>query len=213
MIFARLHLALAGALIAAGATGLHAGTGGFGGDGGIAMDSESGYHDLYRWGEYDSLIRFLAPRLDADSIVSLPAAGTRSDSLEQAKANLCLGVGWWAIERKPASLRAFTRAAQLDPGLRLDPLYSTREMAAEYETLLSEVERSRAPAEPPSPMPARSAAGKDAVPALGRKSASGWLLWTGALAATGAVAGAYYIVNGKSKPDETVITIKPARPE
>lgn len=168
--------------------------------------------DLFRWGEYDSLILILEPaRSGADSVRSSGLA-TRQDSAGEAMARMYLGVSYWAKGRQEEGARAFGIANRLDSSLRLDPLYTTPEMALRFSQIAAAARRpdSGAPRSPVVPTAASEGADLPARPGTGKPGRRrAW--WTGAAAAvtaTGAVAG-YYLVRSGRKPREVTHTIDP----
>lgn len=160
-----------------------------------ADELSPGIGDLYRWGEFDSLIRYLEPWLATRSV----GADAREDTLAMAQANLYLGVAYWASGKGELGDQAFRRACRLDSTLRMETLYATPEITARFERISSEVRASR-PARPgassasrpglppappgPSPGPRRKGdSGRDA----------GWKVRVlGGLAAAALAAGAGY---------------------
>lgn len=180
---------------------------------GAVVDEKASLAELFTWGEYDSLIRILEPRMVAvdGKPVERPLA-TRADSLEEARASLYLGVAYWATGRSEQGSRSFSLAARLDEDLRLDPLYATPEMAARFEQI-AEAERNRAA---PSPAPvAASTAPPGPGRAEPRSRTRGALraVWTGAAfaGAAGVVAGAYILVRSLDKPKEIVTVVDPEK--
>lgn len=165
------------------------------------LPAPADYEELYRWGEYDSLIRLLEPRLLAapgDSSRNIPDA----ERSRAASAHLALGVAYWAGGREAEASLAFAHALRLDPDQRLDPLYSTPDMVLRLESLAEE-ERTRSVT---APAPVSRAGPLE--PKLGRKGPSGWLLWTGAAVATGLAGwGAYYFAADRPRRDSVHLHI------
>lgn len=161
--------------------------------------SRAGFEDLFKWGDYDSLIRVLEPWVAS----GLPSSPSRADSTERGRANLYLGVAYWASGRQELGVQAFTRAARLDSTLRLDPLYSTPEMEARFSAVL-EAER--------NPPPDRGLGGSPGALEPAPPSNLGWLWWTGAVVVAGAAGGTWWYLQSQEKPDDVVITIDPDKP-
>jgi hypothetical protein len=184
---------------------------------GPARADESGAtpEELFQWGEYDSLIRTLEPVL-----ASLSAgASARGDSLELAKANLWLGVAYWATGKRDLAEQAFVRGCRLDPGLVLDRLYATPEIFARFDSISARERQERLAAsaaaialpEGTSPAQARNPSAPKPTPADARPwHKRGWAL--GALTAAGlAAGGAYYYV--ATRKDDVVINVSPGKPD
>lgn len=179
----------------------------------ILADTRPSLEELFQWGEYDSLIHALEPqRTAADGETALRGLASRSDSAEEAKARLYLGVAYWATGRREEGTRAFAVASRLNPDLSLDPYYATPEIAARYEQIADAVRRS-APAARSAPgrpregdLPPREAA----LPAA-PKASRAWIWWTGAaaLAAAGAAAGTYVLMRLDEDPKTTTTIIDP----
>src|SRR5688500_16131633 len=99
-----------------------------------ARAESASLEELFKWGEYDSLIHILEP-LRASGPGGIGNLATRAASAEEAMALTYLGVAYWAKGRTEAGSRAFLQATGFDRSLRLDPLYSTPDMAAHFERL------------------------------------------------------------------------------
>jgi len=173
--------------------------------------------ELFQWGEYDSLIRSLEPVL-----ASLSAGATaRGDSVELAKANLWLGVAYWATEKRTLAEQAFRRACRLDRGLVLDRLYATPEIVERFESISIDERKERqdsalaaldalgVSAGPSSPE-GGAPPGAKPEPAVKPWRKRGWAL--GALTAVGLAAGGtlYYVANRK---DDDIIIVDPVKSE
>lgn len=188
-------------------SGMLAGMPGECGEGRIACE------DLFKWGEYDSLISVLEPlRADGRGDSILGALASREDSLEEARARMYLGVAYWAKGRPDAGVEAFQVATRLDPTLRLDPLYATPEMAARFEQLADPggAKPETAP-QAPAPGPAREDGDREPRPRRAGKADWTRLAVAAAAGATvvGGAVGAYYLVQYLQRPRETIIPIDP----
>jgi hypothetical protein len=175
---------------------------------GIRASEPASVEELFKWGEYDSLIQVLEPGRPAVHAGSASLA-TRADSAEEARARLYLGVAYWAKGRTEAGSRAFLQATRLDPDLRLDPLYATPEMAAHFERLAEVSQRLQSAALPaPAPAPA-DGDGKPRKP--GRGGASPWWKWGGAagLAVAGTLTAVYFATRSAEPPKERITVIDP----
>lgn len=169
--------------------------------------------ELFKWGEYDSLIQALEPsRTAAEGEASLRGLSSRSDSSEEARARLYLGVAYWATGRREEGTRAFAMATRLDSGLGLDAYYATPEIAARYEQIAEAVRRSAPTARGPQErgFGERSQAPGIALQAAPPRSRA-WIWWTGAAtaAAAGAAAGTYIFMRLNEAPKETITIIDP----
>lgn len=169
-----------------------------------AEDIVPSLEDLYQWGEYDSLIRYLEPWLAARS----DGADARADSVELARANLFLGVAYWVTDKKSLGEQAFVRACRLDAGLRMDQLYSTPEIMSRFEAIAAGERRARE-----SQIEAERARRLEMERRLqDRRKATLWKRWTlGALGTAGLVVGggyAYYALADR-KRKVTEIPIAP----
>lgn len=137
--------------------------------------------DLFKWGEYDSLVRVLEPSLESTG------AG---DSAEMARSNLLLGVAYFATGRPDQAEHAFVQACRLDARVQLETFYVTREIADRFEAVAAREKARRAAS---APRPGRPAA-----------KTKGW--WLGGAAAAAALGGAYLILTLEPpKPSVTQI--------
>jgi hypothetical protein len=179
-----------------------------GGASGIRAAESASLEELFKWGEYDSLIHVLEPpRSSAQEDSILGHLATRADSVEEAKARMYLGVAYWAKGRTEAGSRTFLQATRLDRGLRLDPLYATTEMAAHFERLAEAGQKILIPAVPQGPPPP---GGK--TPERRKAAPRRWLVWSGVAGA--AVAGTFtgiYFLNRSQRPNEITTVIDPDR--
>jgi hypothetical protein len=172
-----------------------------------AADSLPSLEDLYQWGEYDSLIRYLEPWLAARS----DGADARADSVELARANLFLGVAYWVTDKKSLGEQAFVRACRLDAGLRMDQMYSTPEILSRFEAIAAGERRVRE-----NQVEAERARRVESDRRLqDRRKAALWKRWTlGALGTAGLVVGsgyAYYALVER-KPKVREIPVSPSQP-
>jgi hypothetical protein len=174
--------------------------------------------ELFKWGEYDSLVRALEPGVSRPGYAS--SAPTRSDSLERARALLYLGVAYAATGRTAAADSAFACAFGLDTSLALDRFYVTPAIAARFDSVAAGRRRERRPAVPASPTDAVSAppgprpalAGPATPPSAALRtgrSDRAWLWWgMGITAAAAAGGGAWWYLSARAKdPGENVTTI------
>ena len=153
--------------------------------------------DLFKWGEYDSLIRMLEP-----VALRTGESATRRDSMARAKSLLFLGVAFCATGETERADRAFARAVELDPQVELDRFYVTEAIANRFQrTALRALRRQSGAApngtalpagESPQTAPRRAAAAP--APAIAARSRHGWL-WVGlgAAAAFAAAGSGYYL--------------------
>lgn len=174
-----------------------------------AGELEPSAEDLFKWGEYDSLIRSLEPWLAARSA----GADARADSLELARANLYLGIAYWATDKRSLGEQAFVRAGRLDRTLQMDRLYATPEMAARFDSIVAQERRAR-DAEIAAAATGKGNAGVPDRPGpAARKTGLGWKAWTvGALTTAGLVAGGTYVILANLKPEDEVMTVGPDKP-
>lgn len=180
--------------------------------------------DLFKWGEYDSLIRVLEPYAREAG-----GATTHADSLRQAKSLLFLGVAFCATGNPGRADEAFSGAVQLDPQVELDRFYVTEEIANRFQATALRALRRRpmAQAAAPSPVPSPSlpnspadaphASGRPASgpPASGPASAlkSTWVwLGVGTTAAIAAATGYFLLTDRREPAREEVTPIDLSRP-
>lgn len=165
--------------------------------------------DLFKWGEYDSLIRVLEPAASAE-------ARTREDTLVRAKSLLFLGVAFCATGKPDRADAAFSRAVELDPQVELDRYYVTEEIANRFQATALRALR-RHPAAPAATAPAPDAPRKAERPSAAVAPSAhhyGWLwLGMGTAAAATAFAGGYYYFSGHGGgPREEVTRIDLSHP-
>jgi hypothetical protein len=160
--------------------------------------------ELFKWGEYDSLIRVLEPAFRAPGSVR-----THEDSLRQAKSLLFLGVAFCATGNPERADRAFSDAVELDPQVELDRFYVTEEIANRFQSTALRALRKRTPAaaEPDRFPPKPSASGHPA-PVLAPPQGHGWAwLGLGAAAAIAAVTSYYLLADREEPARDDVIPI------
>jgi hypothetical protein len=179
-----------------------------------ALASAPSGEDLFRWGEYDSLIRVLEPEIRSGALAQLSDA---SDSTARAKTFLFLGVAFYATGNPTRADEAFRTACRLDPDVRIDRFYVTEEIANHFQTVAMDV-HPRPPAaatgnlkaDAKAPVkagngPARS----DRNPGLKDTRGKSWLWWSlGFTALAVAGGGAYYLATDQDEGEPRVTTIK-----
>jgi tetratricopeptide (TPR) repeat protein len=146
--------------------------------------------DLFKWGEYDSLIRILEP-----AALHPGPTGDHGDSLAQAKSLLFLGVAFCATGKPERADEAFSRAVEIDPDVELDRFYVTEEIARRFQTTALRALRKH----PVRPVAAATSvpleASRPSAPAAsagGRRH--GWVwLGVGTTFTVAAVAAGYYL--------------------
>jgi hypothetical protein len=153
-----------------------------------AGELESGVKELFLWGEYDSLIRSLEPWLAANSA----GADGHADSVELSRANLFLGVAYFATEKPALGGQAFARACRLDTSARLDRHYASPEIVSRFDTISTKERNAR------RDQAARAAAAGDPRVRKPRFAWKGWAI--GLLTTVGIAAGtgiAYYALTNR----------------
>jgi hypothetical protein len=176
-------------------------------------DSAIPGEDLFKWGEYDSLIRVLEPEARASG-----EARTRQDSLRQAKSLLFLGVAFCATGNPERADQAFSRSVELDPQVELDRFYVTAEIANRFQATALRALRNRPPIAPGAPVArAASPAPAAADPSRPTPSVHGlshsalapkptWI-WIGAGAAAAlAAATGYILFTERERPSRDEVT-------
>lgn len=149
--------------------------------------------DLFKWGEYDSLIRVLEPSTRNETKVR-----TLADSLERAKSFLFLGVAFYATGKKSRAEDAFMRAVELDPQVKLDRFYVTEEIANHFQAIALDGLRKRAAVKvTPDTVRTRSAPQPVLVPRKSRK----WWWWGAGVAAAAVAGGGYFLLTPEKAPD------------
>jgi hypothetical protein len=168
--------------------------------------------DLFKWGEYDSLIRVLEPATRNGSLSELK---TWSDSASRAKSYLFLGVAFFASGKPEQADDAFQKACDLDPEVKLDRFYVTEEIANHFQAIAMDGIRRRSP----KPVAASTAAsetsvgrsrpGSAEVPAVSEaRNGKAWLWWgLGVTAAVAVGGGAMYLAGRDDGGKETVTVI------
>jgi hypothetical protein len=167
--------------------------------------------ELFKWGEYDSLIRVLEPLAAAPGYLS--RAADRADSADRARCLLYLGVAYFAKGRSDRADSAFVSACALDSALQLDRFYVTPAIAEHFRDVRTEAFRrreertARAPS-PGAPEGAQAPLPSGDRPAARLKDDRAWLWWgLGAAALVAAGGGAYWIATQPSAPREQVTTL------
>ncbi len=160
--------------------------------------------DLFKWGEYDSLIRALEP-----SWRGAGAEMTHRDSLQQAKSLLFLGVAFCATGNPARADEAFSRAVQLDPQVELDRFYVTEEIANRFQATALRALRRRpvAPAAAPAPALPKPSVSTRPPPRPAASAAKRTWVWLG-VGATAAVAAAtgYFLLSDRQEPPRDDVT-------
>ena len=166
--------------------------------------------DLFKWGEYDSLLRVLEPDL-AESRGDKEFS--RLDSILRAKTLLYAGVAYYATGKRGQADDAFTRACDLDSAIRIDPFYVSREIAGYFEGVAAAGARRRNAKRSGQEAPANRAARDDSARRSGNlkvaeRQGRAWLWWSlGSMAALAGGGGAYYLITRDLPPDEHVTTM------
>lgn len=193
----RLRIALTSALLSA-ASGIFAAP---------APDGE----DLFKWGEYDSLIRVLEPAARNGSLAEL---NTSADSAARAKSFMFLGVAFFATGEPAKADDAFQKACDLDPDVKLDRFYVTEEIANHFQAIAIEGIRRR----PRMPAAASTAAmdafhgSRNGNPAtrkdlLQARNGKAWLWWGLGVTAAVAVGGGAMYFAGRDESGKDNVTI------
>lgn len=170
--------------------------------------------DLFKWGEYDSLIRVLEPAMAASVFQS--GSGTAADSAFRAKSYLFLGVAFYATGKRERSDSAFGRACELDPRVKLDRFYVTEEIAGHFQAIAQNAMRNRESRaalamasrvmeyrsdgdSTRSPVRAFTRAGRTGV----RDKGKTWLWWGLGVTALAAAGGGAYYIGSQMEPPST----------
>jgi len=149
--------------------------------------------DLFKWGEYDSLIRILEP-----AALHPGPTGNHGDSLAQAKSLLFLGVAFCATGKPERADEAFSRAVEIDPDVELDRFYVTEEIARRFQTTALRALRKH-PVRPvaaatSAPFEVSRSAAPASSPGPGTRRRHGWVwLGVGTTFTVAAVAAGYYL--------------------
>jgi hypothetical protein len=171
--------------------------------------------DLFKWGEYDSLIRILEPATRSNSPAVLK---TGADSTIRAKSFLFLGVAFYATGKPALADSAFITACDLDPKVKLDRFYVTEEIANYFQAIALDAVRSRnkriasaanstPPAASHASLSTRPPKGRESSPQLRSKDGNSWI-WVGlGASALVAVGGAYYFTSHSGKPADQITEV------
>jgi tetratricopeptide (TPR) repeat protein len=171
--------------------------------------------DLFKWGEYDSLVRLLEPATKSESLSQLK---TGADSAIRAKSFLFLGVAFYATGKKEQANDAFNRACDLDPLVKLDRFYVTEEIANHFQAIAMDgIRRQRTneaikmvsvSLENPETASKQKAIGHN--PNYQERTTKHWLWWgLGVTAMAAAGTGVLYFSSQKTPPDKiTMIDAK-----
>jgi hypothetical protein len=172
-----------------------------------AAEAPSG-EDLFKWGEYDSLIRVLEPENGTEAIHS---PRSPADSASRAKSFLFLGVAFYATGKVGQADEAFAQACDLDPDLKLDRFYVTDEIADHFQAIAKNGMRrrqSRQAVTAAASGPAARHQSAQGRPVLKNRDGKPWLWWSlGVTALAVAGGGALYLANQAHVPDEKVTKI------
>lgn len=179
-----------------------------------ASDAPPAPEDLFKWGEYDSLIRVLEPTIYNGARTEF----TRLDSVLHAKTFLYLGVAYYATGKREHADDAFTHACELDSAIKIDRFYVTEEIAGHFEGIAAVLASRRRQARimgatmpsgeypEPGPKPAPShGSRREAKVAAG--DGHGWIWWTLGSALVLAGGGAYYLLHQHKAPGENVTQV------
>ena len=163
--------------------------------------------DLFKWGEYDSLIRILEP-----AALHPGPTGTHGDSLAQAKSLLFLGVAFCATGKPDRADEAFSRAVELDPEVELDRYYVTEEIARRFQVTALRALRKHPvrPVATAASIPVASALPAAPAPARASRPRHGWVwLGVGTTFTVAVVAAGYYLFSdhGGNREDITRIDL------
>lgn len=161
--------------------------------------------DLFKWGEYDSLIRILEP-----AEFHPGPTGNHGDSLAQAKSLLFLGVAFCATGKPDRADEAFSRAVEIDPDVELDRFYVTEEIARRFQTTALRALRKH----PVRPVAAATSA--PAAPTASVRPSSPRRRWVwlgvGTTFTVAAVAAGYYLFSDHSGNREEITRIDLSHP-
>jgi hypothetical protein len=166
--------------------------------------------DLFKWGEYDSLIRLLDPV----EMGTRPA--TAADSADRAKAYLFLGVAFYATGKPASADSAFASACSLDPQVKLDRFYVTEEIANHFQDIaLDGIRRSQSGNALAAASAERSArtshAGVSGRPPRIEREGKEWVWWGLGAAALAAAGGGIILFMNHDKPASDNVTTIDAR--
>lgn len=166
---------------------------------------------FFEWGRYDSLLQELSPLTDP-SRPAIPADGP--DSSRFARAQLYLGVAYFAKNRPRESDQAFRQALRWEPDVKLDPFFVSKPISARFQELAGEAGVPRSmpnpvsgslppirpsnPPDAPAGSPDRSPRQKAAIDSGGVSAR--WYWGAGALAALAAGGGLYLLMQREEGP-------------
>ena len=169
--------------------------------------------DLFKWGEYDSLIRVLEPATRSGSLSELK---TWADSAGSAKSLMFLGVAFFATGESAKADDAFQKACGLDPEVKLDRFYVTEEIANHFQAIAMEGIRRR-PRKPAaaavstatidSALGSGHGSGGTRTDRLQPRSAKAWLWWGVGLTAAVAVGGGAVYFAGRDEGENENVTV------
>lgn len=184
---------------------------------GMAYATASDPENLFKWGEYDSLIQILAPPSDT-GLTPDAASRTSVDSMRAARNQLMLGVAYYAVGRRAKSDAAFRHALRLEPEIELDKFYVSPEIFSRFTGIAGEgraadpakteaASRAAAqrsvPPEEPSPRTARPS--PQAIFPHGTSHA--WIWWSAAGSAALLAAGGWYWFEIRDRPSDHTTVI------
>ncbi|GEM_PF-3587310 len=181
--------------------------------------------DLFKWGEYDSLIRVLEP---ATKNGTLSEIKTAADSSARARSLMFLGVAFYATGAHEAADKVFQQSCALDPMVKLDRFYVTEEIANHFQAIAMDGIRRRQSRDAvaatasalsdrsPAPAPGENGRRLSQAPASRSQrrefkdgSRKIWVWWgLGVTAVVAAGGGAMYLANQGGAPVEHVTTIE-----
>jgi hypothetical protein len=168
--------------------------------------------ELFRWGEYDSLIRALEPLTQAPGFAK--GAVTRADSSDRAHSLLYLGVAYYAKGRTARADSAFRQACALDSGVAMDKFYVTQAISTHFDAIRVEDLRGRLERDART-RAIRPVSGATRAPDAGKrpdqsvwKQDRNWVWWgLGTAAAVAAGGGVYWYAVQSSGPHESITTL------
>jgi hypothetical protein len=169
--------------------------------------------DLFKWGEYDSLIRLLDP------IEKGTRLSTAADSANLAKSYLFLGVAFYATGKPMQADSAFVSACGLDSHVKLDRFYVTEEIANRFQTFVLEGIRQRqnrkALAVASAGLASAGAkavhAGPSSRPGRFAREGKEWIWWGLGATVLAAGGGALILMNREEPASDNVTTIDARR--
>ncbi|MDB5105066.1 MAG: hypothetical protein JWP91_2755 [Fibrobacteres bacterium] len=178
--------------------------------------SASQPEELFKWGEYDSLIRLLEPA--ASNPGALAELRTRPDSLLRAKSFLFLGVAFFATGRMDRADEAFGIACGLDPEVKLDRFYVTEEIANHFQAIALDGIRRRnqkaALSQASAALSDRARPVRGTGPAWKSRDGKDWIWWgLGVTALVAAGGGAIYFSSQSPEGSDNVTTIDARKEE